>query len=297
MPLTATQGGLLNFNSSVALPLNAEFFFPEKDSYSEFSSGDLIADPFSYVAATPTQDGNSVQGLFDNENILTEGDTYNLISDFGFTFFNTLPNGAVPLVDGVLVSVIPDATPGEANQLINPIDGSPITVDVFGNPRTNVLGFRDIGAVQILGAAGECWEEETAWSDGDGYLGADNWATYTTYECAYLEVTLFAGQDMDAGTVIFSDPVNGIVTITIELNEGWRFLDDDENLKIQGYDAPPMGKPRSGEFDYKFNAVGGDPFSVDVPVDCNNGMYYYGVHVDVEWSYDCNADGDDDGDD
>ena len=158
MPLTATQGGLLNFNSSVALPLNAEFFFPGKDSYSEFSSGDLIADPFSYVAATPTQDGNTVQGLFDNGNILTEGDTYDLISDSGLTFFNPLPNGAVPLVDGVLVSVIPDATPGGANQLINPIDGSPITADVFGNPRTNALGFRDIGAVQVLGAADECWE-------------------------------------------------------------------------------------------------------------------------------------------
>ena len=213
------------------------------------------------------------------------------------TFFNPLPNGAVPLADGVLVSVIPDATPGEANQLINPIDGSPITVDVFGNPRTNVLGFRDIGAVQVLGAGEECWQEETAWSDGDGYLGAYNWATYTTYECTDLEVILFAGQDMDAGTVIFSDPVDGIVTITIELNDGWRFLDDDENLKIQGYDAPPMGNPSPGKFDYKFYAVGGDPFSVDVPVDCNDGMYYYGVRVDVEWSYDCNEDGDDDGDD
>jgi hypothetical protein len=234
-----------------------------------------------------------VQALFDNGDILTEGDTYDLIGDPGLTFFNPLPNGAVPLADGVLVSVIPDAMPGGANQLINPIDDSPITVDVFGNPRTNVLGFRDIGAVQVLGAGEECWQEETAWSDGDGYLGADNWATYTTYECADLEVMLFAGQDMDAGTVIFSDPVDGIVTITIELNDGWRFLDDDENVKIQGYDAPPMGKPRPGKFDYKFYAVGGDPSSVDVPVECDNGMYYYGVHVDVEWSYDCNDDGDD----
>ena len=34
-----------------------------------------------------------------------------------------------------------------ANQLINPIDGSVITTDVFGNPRT-AFGRRDIGAVQ-----------------------------------------------------------------------------------------------------------------------------------------------------
>ncbi len=155
MPLTATQEGLLNFNSSVALPLNAEFAFPGDDSYSEFSSGNLIADPFSYVAATPTQNGNTVQVLFDNGDILTEGDTYDLIGDPELTFFNPLPNGAVPLADGVLVSVIPDATPGGANQLINPIDDSPITTDVFGNPRTNDLGFRDIGAVQVQGELGD----------------------------------------------------------------------------------------------------------------------------------------------
>lgn len=159
MPLTATQGGVLNFNSSVAVPLNAEFAFLGNDSYSEFSLGNLIADQFSYVAATPTQASNIVRGLFDNGDILTEGDTYDFINGFGLTFFNPLPNGAIPLVDGVLVSVIPDATPGGSNQLINPIDGSPITTDVFGNPRTNGAGFRDIGAVHtpepltVLGAA------------------------------------------------------------------------------------------------------------------------------------------------
>ena len=34
-----------------------------------------------------------------------------------------------------------------ANQLINPINGSVITKDVYGNPRT-AFGTRDIGAVQ-----------------------------------------------------------------------------------------------------------------------------------------------------
>ena len=149
MPLTATNGGVLNFNSSVALPLNPQLFFPGKNSYSEFSSGNLIADQFSYIAATPTQDGNAVKALFDNANILTEGNTYDLLSGNGLSFFKLLPGGAVPLTDGVLVSVIPDATPGGVNQLINPIDGSPITTDVFGNPRTNGAGFRDIGAVQV----------------------------------------------------------------------------------------------------------------------------------------------------
>jgi hypothetical protein len=42
--------------------------------------------------------------------------------------------------------VIPDAD--SINQLINPIDGSVIRTDVFGNPRT-ADGSRDVGAVQV----------------------------------------------------------------------------------------------------------------------------------------------------
>jgi hypothetical protein len=47
----------------------------------------------------------------------------------------------------VLIGVVPDADPGGVNELINPIDGSPITRDVFGNPRTT-NGLRNVGAVQ-----------------------------------------------------------------------------------------------------------------------------------------------------
>jgi hypothetical protein len=152
MPLTATLDGVLNFESSVALPLSAGFFFPGRESYSEFSSGDLVADDYSYIEATQAQDANAVKSLFDNPNILTEGYTYDLIVDAlvpEIAFFNPLPEGAVPALDGVLVGVIPNAGPGGVNQLINPIDGRPITTDVYGNPRTNAFGFRDIGAVQV----------------------------------------------------------------------------------------------------------------------------------------------------
>ena len=48
-----------------------------------------------------------------------------------------------PEVDHVAVILDADG----ANQLINPIDGSVITKDVYGNPRT-AFGTRDIGAVQ-----------------------------------------------------------------------------------------------------------------------------------------------------
>jgi hypothetical protein len=149
MPLTAVAGGVMTVTSSAVVPLNAEFAFPGKDSYSEFTNGDLIAGAYSYIAATPTQDAAAVKSLFDNLDILTAGDTYPIIDAGAFQLFEQLPEGAYPLLSGVLVGVVPDAGVGGANQLINPIDGQPILVDVYGNPRVWRDGTRAIGAVQV----------------------------------------------------------------------------------------------------------------------------------------------------
>jgi hypothetical protein len=121
------------------------------------------------------------------------------------------------------------------------------------------------------------WSGETAWADGPRYVDQGNWATYTFYEeDSGFGVPLKAGQTMEAGTVQFSEPVNGEVTITIELNEGWRFKDVTENVKIQDYATAPAGNPSPGLFAWKGNATG-SPFSITVSE--NN---FYGVHVDVE---------------
>ena len=130
-----------------------------------------------------------------------------------------------------------------------------------------------------LTAVCECeWVDETAWADGDRYVDPGSWATYTPYG-ADNTVTLYAGQTMDAGTVHFSEAAGGYVTITITLNEGWRFYDVDENVKIQDYAEVPSGNPSPGQFFSKGDAIV-SPFSIDVPV--NN---FYGVHVDVEWEF------------
>lgn len=130
----------------------------------------------------------------------------------------------------------------------------------------------------------ECeWIKETAWADGYPYNDEDggNWATYTPYIADSI-VTLYAGQEMDAGTVEFSTLVNGEVTITITLNTGWRFEDVEENVKIQDYEFAPSGNPKPGQFDHKGNAdQEEDSFEITVPP--NN---FYGVHVNVEWE-DC----------
>ena len=148
MPLTALLNGVLNFDSSVAVPINTSLAFPGKDSYREYTGGDLRADQYSFIGATDNQDASAVRALFDNPSILTEGDTYD-IQDFGvIQLFNNLPSGAIPLSSGVLASVIPNAGSGGSNELINPIDSTPILLDVYGQPRTHTAGFRDIGAVQ-----------------------------------------------------------------------------------------------------------------------------------------------------
>lgn len=121
------------------------------------------------------------------------------------------------------------------------------------------------------------WVEETAWATGTRYVTKGNWATYTAYNDEAGSVTLYAGRDMDAGTVAFSEPVTGNVTITITLNEGWRFASVEENIKIQDYDTPPNEKPRPGQFDWKDDATE-SPFEITVPQ-----ADYYGVHVNVEW--------------
>jgi hypothetical protein len=120
-------------------------------------------------------------------------------------------------------------------------------------------------------------QEETAWADGIRYVTKGNWATYTSYEGAAKSVTLFAGQTMDAGTVFFSAPVGGMVTIRIELNDGWEFQDVSENVKIQDYEGAPTSKPSPGLFEYKGDASG-DSFEIEVPL--NN---FYGVHVDLAY--------------
>lgn len=122
------------------------------------------------------------------------------------------------------------------------------------------------------------FEGETAWSAGSRYVARGNWATYTAYDDAAKTVTLFAGQTLEAGTVSFSSPVAGIVSITIELNEGWDFAEDAENVKIQDYADAPSGNPSPGGFAHKGEGTG-STFTLNVPQ--NN---FYGVHVDVgQW--------------
>ncbi len=123
---------------------------------------------------------------------------------------------------------------------------------------------------------------ETAWAaNGDKpgelpYPGA-NWATYVKYEGKEKTVTLFAGQTMPAGTVTFSAPVDGKVTITITLSGAWVFDPfKGVTVKVQDYaDAPTVSNPAPGQFAYSAACTGK---TCVIVVPANN---YYGVHANV----------------
>lgn len=120
----------------------------------------------------------------------------------------------------------------------------------------------------------DCSQTETGWANGPRYTTRGNWATYTPF-VANTTVTIFAGQTINAGTMQFSSVVNGQVTLTINLTNGWHFSEVAESLKIQDYAVAPSGNPSPGLFAWKFNATG---TTASVTVPANN---FYGIHLDL----------------
>lgn len=116
---------------------------------------------------------------------------------------------------------------------------------------------------------------ETAWVAGTRYVEKGNWATYTEY-VPNTTVNIYAGQHNLAGTAHFSAVVNGEVTITFSLVDGWIFNEVEESLKIMPYwDTPPAKNPAPGQFTYKYDATG-NTYTVTVPE-----AMYYGIHLDL----------------
>ncbi|MBE0609219.1 MAG: hypothetical protein IH609_07560 [Dehalococcoidia bacterium] len=123
--------------------------------------------------------------------------------------------------------------------------------------------------------------DDTAWAANNGSCGSlryntgrkGNWATYNAYVAGELTI-LCAGQTSDAGTVTFSAPDGGFITITVTLNADYFFASGD-SLKVQDYSEAPSGNPSPGQFAHK-TSCSGDTCSIVVPL---NG--FYGVHVDV----------------
>lgn len=117
----------------------------------------------------------------------------------------------------------------------------------------------------------ECYGKgETAWTFGPEYAVGGNWAMYTPY-MAGGEVDIYAGQKkIEGAKAVFSAVNDGMVTITITLNN-WALQNVSESVKIEGYATAPIAEPSPGLFTYKGTAL-----TVTVPA-----YAFYGIHLDV----------------
>ena len=153
-PLTAFDGGIIKLRQSTVSLINsllpgqipAGILSYSAADFGSGSGGQLVALDSVWLQTTPNQSAADLQSLFGSPSLLTSGIPL-ILQDFGcgITAYSPWPAGAYPNPSGPLVNQISDAD--GTNQLINPIDGSPIVRDVFGQPRTN-NGLRTIGAVQ-----------------------------------------------------------------------------------------------------------------------------------------------------
>lgn len=102
------------------------------------------SDGYTWVQPTDGQDASALAAILPNASTATPG----LTTEFDAGAIQQ----STPIVPGVLVETVPNAGAGGINELLNPIDGLPITVDITGLPRVYANGTRNIGAVQNVDA-------------------------------------------------------------------------------------------------------------------------------------------------
>jgi hypothetical protein len=156
-PLTAFDGGKITLKQSYVSLINAQDppglipagVLSYSDAlYGPTNAGSLVALDAVWLQTTSNQSAAELQTLFGTPSLLTSGLPLTL-QDFGggVSAYYPLPGGAYPNPQGPLIDQISDADGG--NQLINPIDGSVITTDLLGRPRSRE-NLRDIGALQAV---------------------------------------------------------------------------------------------------------------------------------------------------
>jgi len=150
VPLDAAGGTIALRSAAVMVTSYDADGFSGQIGYQTSAGGVLTADPYSWVRPTPAQTASLLPTLFSQPSLITgePGLPVDVISVSPLieeTY--PLPLASFPVANGVLIGVVPDAD--GANVLLNPIDGSVITLDVFGQPRTTD-GLRNAGAVESV---------------------------------------------------------------------------------------------------------------------------------------------------
>jgi len=112
--------------------------------------GNVTADTSTWIQPINNQNAADLRTITNQPGLLTgapglpTGSFIPANRAYPFLVTPLLGNSGTP---GVLIDTIPDAN--GANQLLSPIDNSPLTLDALGNPRVDGNGTRSIGAVQV----------------------------------------------------------------------------------------------------------------------------------------------------
>ncbi len=115
--------------------------------------GAVTADPYTWISPVSEQSAATLRSVTGQPALLTAlpGLPTNPFASFTQKVTPVLYRLSPPAAPqpGVLLDVVPDASPGQVNQLLDPETGQPITTDVFGSPRVDNNGRRNVGAVQM----------------------------------------------------------------------------------------------------------------------------------------------------
>ena len=263
-------------NAAIALdtpsnPVSGEgitpFISSEANNGGNVDCEDVLEGEFLTTGRINVDDFDSVEEF---EAAFAEFGIYVTVTDETYVSFTTAPGVAVyaAIVKGgndANVYIYENGTTDDSG-LASPV-----------NPNGDPAGLSNLTFCYLVEESCE-WEGETAWGNGTRFVPRGNWAMYTPYQSEET-VDLIAGQHHVAGTIEFSEVVDGEVTITIILNDGFRLKEVEgavvgEAVKIQGYENTPASRnPAPGQFKtYK-----GIELEITVPA-----YAFYGIHLDVE---------------
>ena len=174
----------VNFPDTLPVPAT-RLLDPDTElrSFSGVPGPGFTADEYTWIQPTSQQNAAALQAVTSQPNLLTNPPGLPIEGSY------TLAEWATPLDPGELIDRVPDAACGQANQLLNPINGLCITKDALGNARVDANGKRNIGAVQLTLAP-----YLTVVGTGDGTVDL-SWtkpqvsspSTITGYELRYRE--------------------------------------------------------------------------------------------------------------
>lgn len=179
------------------------------------------------------------------------------------------------LITLLLVIEIPESIITEDDD-IDENQVEPLVVAFDGKLMISLEIVQWTGSCEDETPSGPDCKEQTAWGGNNGINIDEPGSWWYYYDTNGDETqTIWADQTINVGSVHISEPVNGQVTITIELTDGWQLQDDNEAVKIQGYaeGGLPNFRPAPGLFTtYKENEL-----TVTVA-----SYPYYAIHLDVQ---------------